>query len=166
MMIKWKECRPSTAGAPLPLLLPLLLLVGFAGCSQQRPSADPAAESSTQSEAEPAQRLTDAVYRDAVAEIAEINAQIKLGFAENDRWSVRSSLHHLGNSLRAMQEAVATSGLPQEQKERTLHALSELYIAFGEIDAWMLGCEGTAYHDASPRINRNLDVLIELWAMR
>lgn len=129
------------------------------------PDAASSANSIAAEQAASTVRSGTSEYRAAVSRIVDLHDQIRQGFAENNRWAVRPSLHRIGHTLRGMDNLIATSELTGDQRRSADLAVSELYNVFGEIDALMLGVEGITYDEACPQIDRNLQILCEVCAL-
>ncbi|QGJ71642.1 Hypothetical protein PBC10988_33490 [Planctomycetales bacterium 10988] len=100
-------------------------------------------------------------FKELVAEIEELNGEIKSGFEGDDHEAAHDPLHELGEFLEMLPAMADESDLSEDQKEAVKKAGNQLMYQFGEVDAKMHGGPGKDYADIEEAISEPLKTLKE-----
>ena len=136
-------------------------LIGFVGCQDsgkskvvQKSTSEPLHDEHDESEHPHADN-----FDDAVAELAEMQENIKEGFAEDKAEEAEGSLHDVVHVLENLEKFIGESDMDDEVKTSLGEAIESLYSSYGAVDDKLHGIEGKDYDEVSEQIEAAIKTL-------
>ncbi len=133
-------------------------LIGFVGCQDSGKTKVAKTATSHEEHVESEHPHADN-YDDAVAELAEMQENIKEGFAEGKAEEAEGSLHDVVHVLENLEKFVRESDRDEEAKKSLEEAIETLFSSYGAIDDKLHGIEGKDYDEVSEQIEAAIKTL-------